>query len=127
MPVFFSAMTAHTGEMSVDVPCHCCGYDLRAHPQDGKCPECGASVAEARRVAAIPRRPAWRDSDPRWRRRMLAGAWILVLLPLMDALQRFAWTSSLPACQPFSITEAPSARWATLFSGTCECFSHWFS
>src|SRR5438477_10614159 len=87
-------MTAHTAEISADLlPCHICGYDLRAHPQDGKCPECGASVAESRRLAAIPRRPAWRDSDPRWRRRMLAGTWVLVLLPLMDALQAFGWAS----------------------------------
>jgi hypothetical protein len=89
-------MTAQTGEMSVDLPCHRCGYDLRAHPQDGKCPECGASVAESARLAAIPRRPAWRDSDPRWRRRMLAGAWLLVLLPLKDALKALDWASSLP-------------------------------
>src|SRR5688500_4710590 len=89
-------MTAHTAEMSADLACHRCGYDLRAHPQDGKCPECGESVAEARRLAAIPRRPAWWDSDPRWRRRMLAGAWILVLTPLLDALIAFKWASSVP-------------------------------
>ena len=89
-------MTAYTGQTSSDLPCHLCGYDLRAHPQDGRCPECGAPVAESRRVAAIPRRPAWRDSDPRWRRRMLAGTWVLVLLPLMDALQMFEWASSAP-------------------------------
>lgn len=89
-------MTSHTGAMPIDLPCHVCGYDLRAHPHDGQCPECGASVAESVRAAATPRRPAWRDSDPRWRRRMIAGAWILVLLPLMDALQKFGWASSIP-------------------------------
>src|SRR3982751_830079 len=89
-------MTAHTAEICADLPCHSCGYDLRAHPQDGQCPECGASVAESRRLAAIPRRPAWRDADPRWRRRMIAGAWILVLLPLTNVLQRFGWTSGVP-------------------------------
>lgn len=90
-------MTAYPAEMSADLlPCHVCGYDLRAHPHDGKCPECGASVAESRRLDAIPRRPAWRDSDPRWRRRMLAGAWVLALLPLMDALQAFGWASKVP-------------------------------
>jgi hypothetical protein len=82
--------------MSVDLPCHLCGYDLRAQPPDGKCPECGASVAESRRLAAIPLRPAWRDSDPRWRRRVIAGTWVLVLLPLMDALNAFGWASSVP-------------------------------
>src|SRR5687768_13503858 len=96
MPPAELAMTADAREMSFDMPCHLCGYDLRAHPRDGKCPECGASVAESRRLAAIPRRPAWRDSDPRWRRRMLAGTWILVLLPLMDVLQAFKWASRVP-------------------------------
>jgi len=90
-----SATTPRPDPTSEDLPCHRCGYDLRAHPQEGKCPECGASVAESRRWAAIPRRPAWRDSDRRWRRRMLAGAWLLVLLPLMDALPS-AWTASVP-------------------------------
>jgi hypothetical protein len=90
------AMTGQTGEMSIELPCDVCGYDLRAHPEEGMCPECGAPVAEARRLAAIPRRPAWGESDPRWRRRVLAGAWILVLLPLMSALQAFGWASSVP-------------------------------
>src|SRR5437660_8079553 len=89
-------MMAYTADMSADLPCHVCGYDLRAHPQDGKCPECGALVAESRRLAAIPRRPAWRDSDRRWRRRVLAGSWVLVFLPLMDALKTFDWASSVP-------------------------------
>src|SRR5215210_1813719 len=89
-------MTVQTDEMSVGLPCHVCGYDLRAHPPDGQCPECQASVTESRRVAAIPRRPAWRDSDPRWRRRVLAGAWLLVLLPLMEALRALDWLSAVP-------------------------------
>jgi hypothetical protein len=80
-----------------------CGYDLRAHPHDGNCPECGASVAESRRLAAIPRRPDWPDSDPRWRRRMLAGVWLLVLLPLMDALQAFDVASKVPVPAIFEI------------------------
>src|SRR5205085_12688227 len=101
-----SAMTAATAESSADVPCHGCGYDLRAHPPDGKCPECGASVAESRRWAAIPRRPAWRDSDPRWRRRMLAGAWALVLLPLMDALNALGWASRVPVPNVFHLPGA---------------------
>jgi hypothetical protein len=54
-------------------------------------------VAEARRLAAIPRRPNWRDSNPRWRRRVLAGAWVLVLMPLMDVLNAFRWADRMPA------------------------------
>jgi hypothetical protein len=89
-------MTADSADISTDLPCHRCGYDLRAHPHDGICPECEASVAESRRLVAIPLRPAWRDADPRWRRRMLAGAWILVLLPLMAALHALEWDARLP-------------------------------
>src|SRR5215831_6110852 len=99
-------MTAQNPDISTELPCHSCGYDLRAHAQDGSCPECGASVAESRRLAAIPRRPAWRDSDPRWRRRLLAGTWTLVLLPLMDALQAFEWTSRLPVPAIFEVRGA---------------------
>src|SRR3954467_11961125 len=86
---------------SADHPSHVCGYDLRAPPHDGRCPECGASVAESRRMAAVPRRPAWRDADPRWRRRVVAGAWVLGFLPLMDALDVFEWTSHVPVPSPF--------------------------
>src|SRR5690242_8807397 len=84
-------MTSHVEDNPADLPCHVCGYDLRAHPPEGRCPECDASVAEARRVAAIPIRPAWRDSDPRWRRRVLAGVWMLALLPLVDLLKVTGW------------------------------------
>src|SRR5687767_4909310 len=77
------AMTARALETSADLVCRVCGYNLCAHPDDGKCPECGESVAESRRWAAVPRRPKWRDSDPRWLRRMLVGTWSLVLLLLM--------------------------------------------
>jgi hypothetical protein len=89
-------MTPDSIEMLAGLLCHRCGYDLRAHPPDGKCPECGESVAESRRIVAIPRRPAWRDSDPRWRRRMLAGTWILVLLLLMEGLFARGWASNIP-------------------------------
>jgi hypothetical protein len=88
--------TEPTNETPAELPCHRCGYDLRAQPPDGICPECTASVAEARKAAAIPRRPAWGDSDPRWRRRILAGAWILVLLPLLDVLRTTGSAPHIP-------------------------------
>src|SRR3954470_5857780 len=96
-----SVVPTNTAETTAEVPCHDCGYDLRAHPPDGHCPECGASVAESRRLAAIPRRPAWRDSDVRWRRRMVAGAWLLVLLPLVGGLKVFGWAAALPVPSVF--------------------------
>lgn len=37
---------------------------------------------------------------------MLAGAWILVLLPLMDALNALGWTSSIPVPTVFDIRGA---------------------
>lgn len=77
--------------------CHRCAYDLRAHPSDGICPECGASVAESRKLAANPVRPAWRDSDPRWRRRILAGVWLLLLMPLLTFLRRQDLLEKIPA------------------------------
>jgi hypothetical protein len=86
-----NANTDHT--LPPELLCYRCGYDLRAHPHDGICPECGGSVAESRLWAANPRRPSWKDSDPRWRRRMLAGVWVLVLLPLVDLLQTTGWAA----------------------------------
>lgn len=108
-------MSGHAGEMSIDLTCHLCGYDLRAHPPDGQCPECGASVAEARRLAAVPLRPPWRDSDPRWRRRVVAGAWVLVLLPLIDALRSSGWASSVPVPNVFDTPSMVNTLDDTLF------------
>lgn len=96
-----TAMATPTAPASAELPCHACGFDLHAHPPDGKCPECGASVAEARRVAAIPRRPRWKDADPRWRRRMLAGLWLLVLLPVIHAFLSSEWAAYVPAWGAF--------------------------
>lgn len=89
-------MTTGIAEISADLPCHRCGYNLRAHAQDAKCPECGEPVAVSRQVALIPRRPSWPDSDPRWRRRILAGVWILALMPLLDVVHSFGWISQIP-------------------------------
>jgi hypothetical protein len=88
-------------DVTANLPCADCGYDLRAHAADGKCPECGAPVSEAIRIAAIPRRPRWRDSDPRWRRRMLAGVWLLALLPLMQLMRTFRWAEHVPVPNVF--------------------------
>jgi hypothetical protein len=67
--------------------CSRCGYDLRATPADGRCPECGQAVAVSAEVAKLPIRPAWHESDPRWRRNVLLGLWVLTLLPLPTVLR----------------------------------------
>src|SRR5687768_14033537 len=100
-------MATQPAPTSAELLCHDCGFDLRAHPPDGKCPECGASVAEARRVAAIPRRPRWRDADPRWRRRMIAGLWMLALLPVINALLSFEWASNVIGKKPMFPVATP--------------------
>lgn len=109
-------MATEAAPTSPELPCHACGFDLRAHPPDGTCPECGASVAEARRVAAIPRRPRWRDADPRWRRRLVAGLWILVLLPLVDASFTLNWAAHVPARAAFDSVGAVRTLDETLAS-----------
>jgi hypothetical protein len=63
-------------------------------------------VAEARRLAAIPRRPAWRDGDGRWRRRVLAGVWVLVCLPLVDVLKFAGWADRVPVPSVFGFPDA---------------------
>ncbi|MGD1278420.1 MAG: hypothetical protein ABR964_14500 [Tepidisphaeraceae bacterium] len=50
-----------------DTPCGRCGYNLRGLPPDGQCPECGAAIA--------PSLTHWlAHADPRWRRKLAAGA-----------------------------------------------------
>jgi hypothetical protein len=111
-------VTPRTDELSTTLSCHRCGYDLRAHPREGKCPECEASVAESRRVAAVPQRPAWRESDPRWRRRVLAGAWMLVFLPVLEGLHYSGWTERIPAANVFRFPETLRTLEETFLFGT---------
>ena len=96
------------------LPCAGCGYDVRAHPRDGVCPECGAPVEKAVELAAVPYRPAWRDSDPRWRRRMAAGAWVMALVvPSFAALDYFGLAERLIVPTPFHVGPMPlSATYA---------------
>ena len=77
--------------------CHRCGYDLRATPADAACPECNEPVAASRAAADVPLRPAWRDSDPAWRRRILAGLVALLGLPTYELLARVGWSAAVPA------------------------------
>lgn len=81
--------------------CATCAYDLREHSAEDVCPECATPVAESMRVAAVPVRPAWGESDPKWRRRMVAGAWVLVFVPLFELLQWSGLASRIPVPAPY--------------------------
>jgi hypothetical protein len=81
--------------------CHRCEYDLRATDELGVCPECGEPVSESKKMAVVPKRPAWADSDPRWRRRILLGLWIIVCVPLVDVLKTTGVLKLVPAVNLF--------------------------
>jgi hypothetical protein len=104
-------MRADPDESVADLTCHRCRYDLRAHPADGRCPECETPVAESRRMATLPRRPAWRDSDPRWRRRVVAGAWLLVGMLLMDVLWHCGLLYRIPLPEFFDFPGGVNGDW----------------
>ena len=63
-------------------------------------------MAESRRLGAIAQWPAWHERDPRWRRRIVAGAWVLVLLPLMALLRAMGWAADI---QVPSLLNTPNA------------------
>ena len=67
-------------------------------------------------MAEIPRRPAWRDSDPRWRRRVLAGMWVLVLVPLMDVLTASGWAEGVSVPAVFEFGDSPRTLDETFLS-----------
>ncbi len=66
-------MAKSTPERAATSPptCIVCGYDLRAHPAEGKCPECGTAVERSLHGYWL------RYSDQRWVETMLRGLnWI---------------------------------------------------
>jgi hypothetical protein len=70
-------LVAAAPTLRVDVPCTGCGYDLRGLPPDGRCPECGAVIADSL-AEAVATRPAVAGAtvpplDRWWRREMLAA------------------------------------------------------
>jgi hypothetical protein len=91
-------MDVHVGSASTlidaDVTCARCGYNLRTLPQDGKCPECGGSVADslgAQRRRALLIGPELSLQPARWLFLVGGSMLIYVMLPVLNAavLTRF--------------------------------------
>jgi hypothetical protein len=88
-----SQTSSDVAEINIDVPCASCGYNLRGLAGDGRCPECGASVARSLETHLNPIAPA----QVLWARTVLAGLimW-LVLIPacvcvVLSMGTRFGW------------------------------------
>jgi hypothetical protein len=73
--------------LAADMPCVSCGYDLRGLKESGRCPECGASIAEA--VEAFSARRVVRPVDARWRRRVMQRLVASVIAFLLPSGSRF--------------------------------------
>lgn len=72
--------SGETGEISIDLNCIGCGYNLRGLSADGRCPECGEPVETTLRRSASPKQLAQlRDAAQ-------ALGWFLVLItPVVTA------------------------------------------
>ena len=57
-------------ELSRDIPCAECGYNLRGLAPQGRCPECGQDVCVSLAERVAPDAGAV-VPDPRWRRQMV--------------------------------------------------------
>ncbi|MHC4774694.1 MAG: hypothetical protein ACYTBR_05410 [Planctomycetota bacterium] len=66
------------GRIAEDLPCRGCGYNLRGHAADARCPECSALVNLSARGDLLP------FSDPDWLERLAKGM-RLVLIGLVAA------------------------------------------
>lgn len=82
-----ASTTTTVPAITVDVHCSVCGYNLRGLPRDGRCGECGASVAHSLRVGLS------RSGNESWLRAVAGGsvlgsllapwAWVPLFWPAM--------------------------------------------
>jgi hypothetical protein len=89
-----------------DISCARCGYNLRTLPQDGKCLECGGSVADsldARRRSALLIGPELSLQPARWLFLVGGSMLIYVMLPILNAavLIRFVPGARVVLCVLF--------------------------
>src|SRR5687767_11645332 len=72
------------GTVDHDVRCWSCGYNLRALPSRGQCPECGNTIALSLWLHKSPR-PSLDETDAGWLTQLIEGVvlalatWMLVL------------------------------------------------
>jgi hypothetical protein len=98
MTIATTAVGAATGPDATSRPCLRCGYELRGLPSDGRCPECGLSVARS----AVPN-DELRQAPPCW---LASLSWGVRLLLVVMAVA-FLWGRFVaPRWQP------PSLEWA---------------
>ena len=80
-----------------DAPCGRCGYNLRGLSPDGQCPECGAPIA--------PSLTDWlAHADPRWRRKLAAGALLTAIAaPAIVLLSAIAIWQGMQMSRPGAV------------------------
>lgn len=100
-------------QVTEDVPCRRCGYNLRTLLVDAKCPECGTSVADSLRGNLL------RDADPQWLERVGLGIalklWNIVLGIFGGGAAGFLVSQGFPGALMVLVTLAASVIgfWAT--------------
>lgn len=82
-------MLAAESTLTIDVACAGCGYDLRGLSPQGRCPECGGSIAESLAAAVAERAGAAGGTaaplNPWWRREIklaVVAALVAAVLPI---------------------------------------------
>ncbi len=94
------------GRITIDLPCACCGYNLRTLRPDGRCPECGGAVSASSRELAV-----WKGT-PADRRCVRAGlvVWMLAAaVPAVVALPMYGHVMYLREVAPRAALRATSS------------------
>lgn len=76
--------------IATDLPCRRCGYNLRGQQPDGRCPECGESVAWSTGEESLC------NCDPEWVNSLAGGTTWLLWGVLAGVVSTVAWTLAIP-------------------------------